>query len=287
MQYQTDTIFTISRWRQNTDLPLWVCFIEKKRQESNRFHSHSFMEVVLVRGHGIHLLEDWEVPVSDGDILVIPPGLKHAYQDCDELEILNLVYEPSPLLVPVLDGFQLPFFNRFFPQKNDCPDAEAAAHPALHPSPEVFEELWKKILHLGEFIHSVEAGRNFLALGCFLNIIGELARLGGSAVSHSSDLEKLQSIINYMNNNLQKELDVEVLAKYAMMSKRNFYRYFKQMTGVTPMQYLISLRLRKAVQLRRFHSLSLDEVAFQCGFCDANYLSRCLKKKLNLLPKNL
>ena len=286
MQYQS-TIFTMSRWRQSRDLPLWVYHVEKGRHEAKRFHSHNFMEVVLVRGKGSHLLEEFAVPVCEQDILLIPPGFVHAYCDCEELEILNLAYDPAHLLIPGLDGYQLPFFNRLFPLETDTSDPRQAAYPALHPPQEIFDKLWDKILHLGEHIHSVEPGQNFLALGSFLHIIGELSQLGTPSVSGVADLEKLQNIINFMNNNLQKDLDIEMLAHYAAMSERNFHRFFKQMTGSSPMQYLISLRLRKAAQLLQFKSLPLDEIALQCGFCDANYLARCMKQKLNTTPKKV
>ena len=86
MKTNKNNIFLISKYRQDKDLPLWVGHMEKGQQPERLFHSHNFMEIVLIRGRGTHLLEDLAEPVSEGDLLIIPPGFVHAYADCSELE---------------------------------------------------------------------------------------------------------------------------------------------------------------------------------------------------------
>ncbi len=55
------------------------------------------------------------------------------------------------------------------------------------------------------------------------------------------------------------------------MSARSLQRLFKSKTGMTVMEYLQQLRLCQAALLLRSTSLSISEVAGQCGYEDSNY----------------
>lgn len=287
MKTNKNNILLISKLRKDKDLPLWVCHMEKGQQPERLFHSHNFMEIVLIRGRGTHLLEDLAEPVSEGDLLIIPPGFVHAYADCSELEVLNLVYDYAQLYIPWLDSFQLPLFGRLFPVAVAAEKASDAVKPVLKLDSVHLDHFWEAICRLQGHVNPVEPGRNFLAMGGFLQIIGELAQFGNSATKQSIELEKMQKIIRFMSNNLQEKLNMESLARHVMMSHRNFYRYFKQMTGIAPLQYLTLLRVHKAAQLLKHSPFSLEEVAVSCGFCDANYLSRMMKQHLNISPKDV
>ena len=124
-------------------------------------------------------------------------------------------------------------------------------------------------------------------MGCFLNIVGQLAAYGEQTAVCNPDQEWLVNVISFMDNNLQSELDIDSLARMAMMSPRNFFRRFKQMTGMPPLQYWISLRVRKAIQLLQYSSMTHEEIAEECGFYDANYMAKVLKRQLNISPREL
>ncbi len=97
----------------------------------------------------------------------------------------------------------------------------------------------------------------------------------------------LTEILNYIEDNYHKEIRIDLLARKAGMSYRNFQRKFKQTTGLTPICYIIEKRLNKAWLLLYNSDKTLDEVAFETGFCNSNYMAKLFKKKHGVSPKNL
>lgn len=60
---------------------------------------------------------------------------------------------------------------------------------------------------------------------------------------------------------------------------------FKNLTGLSPNQYLLNLRLDKVKELLSNTSLSISEIAYQTGFESVSYLSKLFKKKDKIAPK--
>ena len=64
-----------------------------------------------------------------------------------------------------------------------------------------------------------------------------------------------------------------------------FRRYFKQCTGLAPLAYLNRIRLERAQELLRLESsLSIGEIALQCGYRDPLYFSTAFRKHCGLSP---
>ena len=69
-----------------------------------------------------------------------------------------------------------------------------------------------------------------------------------------------------MAAHLTTVMDVESLARRAHMSSRTFARRFREQTGTTPTQWLISARVRRAQELLETTRLPVERVATLCGF---------------------
>jgi AraC-like DNA-binding protein len=69
------------------------------------------------------------------------------------------------------------------------------------------------------------------------------------------------------------------------MSKSNLLAVFKEATGHSPIEYLIRLRLHNAAEMLASTSLSISEIAAECGFADSNYLTRQFRKIYNISPR--
>ena len=66
-----------------------------------------------------------------------------------------------------------------------------------------------------------------------------------------------------------------------------FQRAFLQHFGVSPKQYIIKLRMNKALQLLVENKLSVKEISFLCGFSDDKYFSRAFREKYGYPPSQL
>jgi len=269
-------IYTLQDYLDPEQLPVWVDHVPLRTHPERRFHSHRFLEIVFVRsGPALHLLEDQSVQIDRFDVLLIPPGLVHAYDRCDQLELLNLVFDDTKLPLPILDAHHLPFFARLFPSQDKNANRNTA-DPVMTLPETVFEPLWQEIMLLKREIAEIQPGCRFVSLALFMKIIGTLARQKNIFSEEHTQSVSLSRVIEYMHSHLAEPLTVHMLAQYARMSDRNFYRHFKNATGSSPLQYLLSLRLSRAAHLLQ-GGVPRKEIAASCGFCDANYLARMLR----------
>lgn len=83
----------------------------------------------------------------------------------------------------------------------------------------------------------------------------------------------IQDIKKYINEHLQDEITVKMLAKFMHMSNSHFSRVFKQQTGFTPYDYVLITRLNKAKELLQKTNLTVSEIAFEVGFnSESNFI---------------
>jgi transcriptional regulator GlxA family with amidase domain len=83
---------------------------------------------------------------------------------------------------------------------------------------------------------------------------------------------------------LDQALPVECLARRAQMSRRNFDRRFREITGTTPAAWLTHQRVLRAQQLLESTRLSVEEVARQCGFSSAAALRPHFRRLVGTVP---
>ena len=96
-----------------------------------------------------------------------------------------------------------------------------------------------------------------------------------------SELGKVRS---HMRANLSRSLTLDELAAQAAMSKYHFVRWYKQNTGVTPMQDLRRMRIDTACDLMRESDEPLKVIAERTGFCDEYYFSRVFREHVGIPP---
>jgi AraC-like DNA-binding protein len=85
-------------------------------------------------------------------------------------------------------------------------------------------------------------------------------------VTHDlSDLARLRRVRDRMDREYAQPLDVEALARDALMSPGHFSRQFKAAYGESPYSYLMTRRIERAMALLRRGGLSVTEVCFEVG----------------------
>ncbi|WP_423130300.1 hybrid sensor histidine kinase/response regulator transcription factor [Gaoshiqia sp. Z1-71] len=84
------------------------------------------------------------------------------------------------------------------------------------------------------------------------------------------------------------ELDFSIdhIAETMFMSRSSFYRKIKNITGMTPNDYLRVLRLNKAGELLLRGDYAISEICARTGFSSSSYFARCFKARFGVLPKD-
>ncbi|MEP7171307.1 MAG: helix-turn-helix transcriptional regulator [Bacteroidota bacterium] len=99
--------------------------------------------------------------------------------------------------------------------------------------------------------------------------------------------KRLVTIIEYIQNNLAKDLSNEKIAEVAYVSKDYAGQFFKSLTGNNLQDYVENRRLEYAHFLLRTCNDNVQEIAHQIGFKDPAYFSRRFKLKFNENAKEI
>ena len=96
---------------------------------------------------------------------------------------------------------------------------------------------------------------------------------------------QLQKIIEYVNANLSQDLKLAELAKVINVSPPYFGRLFKQSMDISPHQYVLQCRIKKAKTLLAQGKLPVKQIVQTIGFYDQSHFSRVFRKYVGVTPK--
>lgn len=94
----------------------------------------------------------------------------------------------------------------------------------------------------------------------------------------------LGDLLGWATERLEHPLTVEDLARQANMSARNLGRRFRSATGTTPLQWLLTQRIRRAQELLETTDAGIDSVAESAGMGTATTLRRHFHRVLGVSP---
>lgn len=151
-----------------------------------------------------------------------------------------------------------------------------------------FDSRLQSLVHLsaGEFALAPEntAMHRHLAAGILHCMSERLVRAPSRAAqSHFSP----DTIRRYVLENLHRKITVGDLASVACLSVSRFHDIFRTMTGTTPHQYLLQIRLEQSVKLIIDTSLTIAEISHRAGFSSQAALTNALRKHRGTTPSAL
>jgi YesN/AraC family two-component response regulator len=104
----------------------------------------------------------------------------------------------------------------------------------------------------------------------------------------SPDGKFLHRIYELLKTNLDKpEFNLDDLCEELAMSRSLFYKKIKMLTGLSPVEYLRSLRLAEAANLLKSGKYKVFEVVYLVGFTDIKYFRQCFVKEFGYPPSQL
>jgi len=101
----------------------------------------------------------------------------------------------------------------------------------------------------------------------------------------SIDKKFIQRAIEIVENNLtDSSFDVQNFADEMFVSKSQLHRKLKRTTGYATTEFIRLIRLKKAAQLLKLNSGTVSEIAYQVGFDNVGYFSKCFKELFGKTP---
>lgn len=129
--------------------------------------------------------------------------------------------------------------------------------------------------------------KNLLILkDTFKNTYSRQIDVLNTSVKVESDDEKLLCcIMRYIDENMtDSQVSVEALSKHVGMSRSTLYSRIIEITGQSPVEYIRSVKLDKAVVLMEKTAMNVSEIAYSVGFATPKYFAKSFRLKFNELP---
>jgi AraC-like DNA-binding protein len=107
---------------------------------------------------------------------------------------------------------------------------------------------------------------------------------GAAAAPSSQDQRRVSRVLRHVEAHGEEPLDLAALAGIACMSKYHFLRTFHRILGVTPHQFLLGLRLRRAAIKLCTTALPVSAIAFDSGFGDLSAFNGRFRRVFGASP---
>lgn len=104
--------------------------------------------------------------------------------------------------------------------------------------------------------------------------------------AESLDEKFLSNIIRLIEDHLSDaDLNVNALCELSGISNKQIYRKVKQLTGMSPVEYIKSIRMKKAAMLLQQKKFTVAEVMYMIGFSNHSYFSKCFQAEFGKTPR--
>ncbi len=249
-------------------------------------HSHDFCELVIVtQGRAMHWLEGDSFPVTAGDVFLLQGRQRHYFFDREDLDLTNIMYDPEGVGLPEGELRKLPGYSAMFllePTYRRRHRFASRLHlkrvPLAHVE-RLTEEMEQECEHRAP-------GYEVAVRAKLLELIVYLSRAyTESDGTEAHALLRVGNVIGALEHDYAREWRLSELLSIAHMSRSTLMRVFRRATGQTPIEYLVRLRIQKAMELLRNSDRTITEIAMDVGFNDSNYFARQFRRQTGTSPR--
>lgn len=274
------------------EFPFQLCIDEYKSGESVELHVHEFTEMVYIAGgQGIYQYKEQKTRIRQGSLLIIQPGMKHAFQVArgSYLKLYRITIDQSlfsddwTVLDHALTDIDPFFIDPTLVRRNDFTSS------FVLDSGQQFE-----LLVLLNRIYK-EYNQRMWGQHCLIRLqLMELFLYLGRWSAHEhhepsettieSNEDLFDTIRSYVKTNYMQPISLKQMCDYCGMSRSTFTKYFKEAAGMSFIDYRNTIRIQVAKKLLITTSLTITMIAQKVGFSDISNFNRTFKHFEHLTP---
>lgn len=227
--------------------------------------------IYCVEGEGWVVFENnKKIPIRKNTILVIPAHMPHIYGATEA--------DPWSIYWFHLKGEAVEQFIQSFDMYNSTiyvPVTQAVGIINL------FDQCYETLLYKGYSF------KHYLYVSQVLRyLLGILTLLHGESHPDERKNVYVERSIQYMFEHVQSSLTLNELADHVSLSKPHFIHLFKQITGYSPIEYYLRLKIQRACQYLDLTDCSVKEISKNIGIQDPYYFSRVFSKIMGQSPSD-
>lgn len=257
-------------------------------QEDVNLHDHDCFELAyVVEGSAVQNLNGTTELVSQGAYFIIDYGSRHNYQDCKNLKLINCLFLPEVVDAALGNCISFDELMRI------CMIRYYKNYPDWTPVDSIFYDEDKKVLRLleemmEEYEHH-DIGYQEIFRGKLLEILLITLRkvIQKKAAIAMRSYEKsglILEAVNYLEANYSNKAALSKFCEEKHYSIQYVSRQFKKETGVTFLDYLQKVRIKKSCDLLIGSELLVPEVAYRVGYDDMKYFHQIFRKIVGMSP---
>lgn len=259
-------------------------YLDKRLENGRPFeHYHGVYEIAFFIKAKVEIfVSDLKYEIRDGDVLFI-----NAY------DIHRVFYHPDFHYIRYVIYFDKRWVRELL-QAAGCPalldDLERS--PVKRFATDLKQRAWLTQL-CGELLETwrlLPPGRRTGHPGLKLNLtlllvrIQEMKEAQKHQYKHDKKDRKIRSLIEYMDANYQSPLQLDNLEAFTGLNKYYLSHVFKQMTGLSIVEYLHYRRVTEAQKLLRQTDKPIADICFDCGFQSLQHFGRVFRRIAKLTP---
>ena len=115
-------------------------------------------------------------------------------------------------------------------------------------------------------------------------LAGHLPELPSQPSRNQAEIRRVRQMLTFIQGHYTQPLRVEDIAASVFISRRECMRAFQNVLGISPIQYVLQLRVRKAKELLLETGLSLGEICAACGFQGQSYFTKAFRERTGTTP---
>lgn len=250
-------------------------------------HRHTAFELALIcSGSGLYRAGDRSYRFEKGDIFLFSSNEPHCIVEVfggEKLDVMNLHFEPRFIWAPENLLLQVQYPDIFFKRN------ERYSH-CLSVRKEPAEELKKRLLEVEQEFKWGKTDFKLMVKLQILQILVIIRREYADCFQSPSDsininyLAQMDRALDYIEQNLTENLQLEQVAKEAAMSPSYFSTLFKKLNGLTLWEYVQTRRIELAADQLLSTDKNVSEIALACGYNSISNFNRSFKAMTGQTP---
>ena len=258
--------------------------LKKKSINPSRHHKHHpELEIgFIAEGNGKYVLDNKSYDFKPGDVFFVRANEPHCIPSMDSEEVLAFVihinwYYMWNICADYIDAAKIHTMitsgipiNSYFPKESG---------------------VGKKVEEIRKLFRDDNDATRFEIKRRILNLLIIIADSVADASAPENDqkapahIAEIQNAVNFINENLSKQITLDDIAHAASMSRSYVSSYFKLVTGVSPYEYLLTARVEKAIGLLKKTEFSVTEIAQKCGFGSLSSFNKTFRRSIGVTPR--
>ncbi|GLX68924.1 AraC family transcriptional regulator [Paenibacillus glycanilyticus] len=252
---------------------------KENKEGQFQLHSHSSAELtLLIKGEGYYSAGEQNVIALPGDLLLIPANLKHCYGCIRAWEGYSLhIYDQN---IPSYCQYLL---SHAFTQRPG-PILKASLTPgAIERALTAMRQIREECGREEKNEYSYDVLRNGLETLLLAYHTGTCDKIIEAALEHPEE-QMIQDALKDIHQNYHMPLKVSDLAANHYLSESIFRKKFMDRVGVSPKQYIITLRIDEAKRLLHISRKPVEFIATEVGFSSSSRFHEVFVKHVGMTP---